>query len=365
MHHVYLTVSLLVIGCAEVPEQPDVVALGGVNCEDFQCGDANSPKIDDKGLHEIHMVAPYQPEPRSQFKITRFFKKDPVTAVETDYLPRVIGAQLVGLNALQQTVLSGQQVEKAELWLKNPSGTEYALRIDGSGSNVNYWAKPGGVQKQTWWYRIIWTTVKDGKPDENSWENICSGKAPEYGEDTLWLPVDATVLFEGDRINSVTKRMYAIDKGWTNIGCAGSALAKMHVTGHSEGAAVQSNLLYTTPAQRNGFLKMIVGDVCDTGFAGTVPGQPLQYKASNGLPYFSQSPATELTIEARWTSRGASCLTKPRIAANPSPAGDAEFEDIHKAIFKACNGRVPGPCTGAVTNLDSHHLISANPLPTQ
>lgn len=357
MHARYLrplATIALTVGCTEPSTSERSQDVGVIGCEDFVCGNTgNSPEIDNRGLHELNLEYPhYRPEPRSGFRIAGFFKNG------VEYIPRVEGATLVGLDiATGQVTLDGGNLIGSQLRVLNRTGSEYALQIFAVDS-TKYWATPGGVQRTTPFYRIEWTVVTNGQVGRD-WKNICSGPWPEYGIDTLNLDITAVVLFEGDRIDAPTKRVTGVDAKWFNIGCAGHAISKVHLSGHSQGAQNEHpDVFQTSLEDRTAFLKMMVADYCDTGKAFTIAGQPLGWIDDEQWMAYKQPPET---IEARWSDRGATCLGSPRLFANPSPEGNDAFKDIKGAIDQAC-GEIP-QCLGLPTELDSKHLVSANPAP--
>src|SRR5262249_19002697 len=141
------------------------------------------------------------------------------------------------------------------------------------------------------------------------------------------------VLFEGDRIDAQRKVVDTVDKNWVNIGCAGSALSKQHLDGHTQGAMDAWVAFTTSLDQRTAHLKMLSADYCGAGVPLTIAGQPLRYADDHGWMTY---PAGSAALEARWNRDGASCLDVPRIKANSSPEAIAAFPNIDAAIQDAC-----------------------------
>src|SRR5207302_89273 len=129
--------------------------------------------------------------------------------------------------------------------------------------------------------------------------------------DLLGMDAFHAVVFEGDRIDAWQKTVATtIEASWFNIGCAGSTLAKMQLTGHTH-VGLQDGLA-TTMDQRQTMLKMLAADYCGNGTPYTVAGQPLHWADEYNWMHAMASDA----LEARWTSAGADCLNTPRIEAN-------------------------------------------------
>ena len=106
---------------------------------------------------------------------------------------------------------------------------------------------------------------------------VCrNGEEFVWGGDTRAMKKHHALVFEGDRINVRTLTVDSIEPRWFNIGCAETALAKMHLNGHTHPAALYSGLPFVSRLERQTFLKMITGDYCGHGRPFTVAGQPLR-----------------------------------------------------------------------------------------
>jgi hypothetical protein len=184
--------------------------------------------------------------------------------------------------------------------------------------------------------------------------------AQPNNDDILTMDRYHALVFEGERIDAARKTVGAtLDARWFNIGCAGSTLAKLHLTGHTQ--AAESDGFSTTIRERQTMLKMLSADYCGSGRAFTVGGQPLHWVDDHGT----------MTVglfgnytEADWTANGASCLDTPRVVANPTATSLAHFPDaatVAAEIYDACRGAPPPPCTGAMAS--GIHLRSYNPGP--
>jgi hypothetical protein len=252
------------------------------------------------------------------------------------------------------TTIAGGDLEGAQISLDLDGVPSYVLRIAAVGS-VPYWST--GTTKLLETYLIEWTGLDaDGAPHAN-WRNLCS-QPPVTDSDTLGMNSLHVLLFEGDRIDAQAKTVYGVDRGgeWFNFGCAGGALAKLALSGHTEPAVTDG--FATKLDERQAMLKMLAGDYCGDGTPFTVGGQPLYWRDHAGWLEYPNVPES---IEARWTASGAACLEEPRVKANPSALATAEFPDIERAIADHC--KRPPPCKNrdAYTFEGYEHLISANP----
>ena len=353
----HLFACVLLASCAqsieEVEPEPSAFrpkVAKPADCEEFICGNTNSPEIDNLGLHELNLSYPnYEPEPRHHFQIASF------TRYGDEYIPQLIGGVLTGINIHDPNdVIAGPTLVGARFLVTSDlTTTKYVIQIESIG-HVPYWAQTNGAQ--TPYYTLTWKTVEAG---ETAWKNICKAPPKVKGLDTLGMETMSVVLFEGDRLDVKTKSVVGVDKMWMNIGCAGHAVSKLHMTAHSEGAQVATGLT-TTREERTAMLKMFVADYCGDGHAFTVAGQPLSWVDDHN--WLSLWPGWSYEIEARWTDGGATCLNTPRVLENPSPEADALFPDLKSAISDACGGQLPPACAGTFTDFDKAHLISANPL---
>lgn len=146
------------------------------------------------------------------------------------------------------------------------------------------------------------------------------------------------LLFGGDRYDADRKTVTATGPAtadWFNIACAGTALAKLHLTRHTE----TSQVVKTTAVERQAMLKMFTADICGDGTAFTVHGEPLLWADANHLTSFAARPAS---LEAVWSDRGAVCLDAPR------------RPELAAAIAARC-----GPLPRCTTQRG--YVISANP----
>lgn len=326
-------------------------------CGDLECGNSNSPEIDNQGIHDFDLT--FQHENAAGFKLVGYSKNG------ISYTPVVERATLTGQDGFGHINLhdggpNANSLEGSEFDVVNVKlGREYIIRIDGVGS-APYFAKPGGVAMTTPTYFINWIVARGGLPQGATWTNICKSPPVDIAS-TFGMNQFHAVLFEGDRIDAQGKIVYTVDTNWVNIGCAGSALSKQHLDGHTQGAMTASPGFTTTLDQRTAHLKMLSADYCGAGVPLTIAGQLLNYADDHGwMHYVAPAPV----LEARWTRFGASCLNLPRIKANQSPDGMAAFPDIELSIRLACaqvRKPRPQPCPGTASDFLGHHILSANP----
>jgi hypothetical protein len=247
-------------------------------------------------------------------------------------------------------VLEGEDLGGAIIWFSiDDHTTWFAVRIE-KVESIPYAIPKSKSSIET--YLMLWSA----DPATNEWENVCS---EAVAKPDLGMNGEHTLVFERDRIDAKKKLVYDVDANWFNLGCAGSALAKLQLLGHTEVGAADG---YTTTLdERQTLLKMFTADYCGNGKAFTVERQPLDWMDDHGWMAYGYP---DQTLEARWTKDGASCLTTPRLAANPSPVGDSQFPNLAEMIKTECGGELPS-CGDDVTELDGHHVITANPVNPQ
>jgi hypothetical protein len=351
--------------------------IGG-SCPPFACGsESNSPVIDMYGFHDLKNPAVGAEENTGGFTLLSF---EATSGFKTKNV-RVKGAELlIGGGKGTPPVVDGY------LRLKHRSGTQYLIYIKAS-DKATYWAKNGDGNK-THTYFIKWLVAPAGgglpKQENPEWPNVCSNaKADQQGG--MGMNGQHVVFFEGDRIDANRIEVTGLDEDWFNIGCAGHALAKLHLSGHTHGAMVDSTdtmidtYAGTKGPHRTTYLKMISGDYCGTGRPFTIAGMPLNWAdiktydtgvAGHWLKFENDNGASpnNLEIEARWSEKGATCLNAPRVDHNLSahPEGKMTYDpmgfaDLEEAIKAECSR--PAKCVpDDEYEHDKHHLVSANIL---
>jgi len=304
------------------------------DCDEWGCG-TNSPNVDSFGFHELSERG----LPNAQgFYITRFEKNG------VDYKIDVSKGHLRGLRSTG--TLYGNALVGAQIWVNHKSAGAYVIRIaDVAGAPL--WAK---LTSQSIWvetYLLKWTRVYNGVPSTR-WLNTCQDPIKDMG-----MQAYHSVLFEGDRIDAKAKKLFGVDTSWFNVGCAGSTLAKMYLTGHTEASIAYG--FTTTLDERQTALKMFSADFCGDGAAFTVGGTPLQWMDDKGWMDYTGP----VKLEARWTAAGASCLNTPRIT-DLALIDVGDYPDIDAALLAHCGYKLPA-CEPDDTD-PKHHLTSALPV---
>jgi hypothetical protein len=338
------------------------IGLDPETCDEFMCG-TNSPQIAEFGFWELNLP----------------------TVLGTPGLPNNVGMQLLDfvqgtdvylptvrrgrLSATRVTTsgtvitLSGAALVHGAFELVN-RGKLFRLTVSAVGS-VKSWAQPADVllrppvMLET--YKLDWTELNQNGTPFSDPVNMC--KHPPNVEDptTLGMTGDfayQTLLFEGDRIDARKKLDTRVNNSWFNLGCAGSALAKMALTGHTE-ASANAHAFSTTLAERQTMLKMLAADYCGDGTPFTVGGQPLSWRDDAGTMKLLGQP---LVLEARWTDKGAACLDKPRIDAHWTVAGSTQFGvdvAVYDQVRSHCPASMPPQCADSSFEVDGYHLLTA------
>ncbi len=323
----------------------------GDECPPWACG-SNSPVIDFAGFHELNRSGLVNAE---GFKITAFRRL--IAGVWQPFYADVVNASLVAKNASGAVVYSGSGVKGMLFTIVQGSSTYY-MKVEDVARTV-LWANIGGITRVTPTYRLTWSTSPAagfGARPVCGVSNDPDGIANYYA-----------VLFETDRIDADAIKVTGDVSGWFNIGCAGHALAKQHLTGNTRAAAAIMGASVPSLNQRTANLKMISGDYCGGGDPFTVPGVPLHYKdvlgRMNNLESYTH-------LEARWNETGAICLNTPRIDYTWTPAGSGTFPSGVETLLVAppigqwCTGVYPAklrppPCTDLnLSNFQGGYVIS-------
>ena len=365
------TVAVMVLvgaGCesgdVDEPQLAGVQQNFGGGCDVFMCG-TNSPQIAEFGFWDLNLptslAAPGLPNIRG-LQVMKFVQGT------GSYLPRVTRGRLFALPttsiAPNNVMLSGTALKDGYFLLRNGI-RQFQLKIS-EVNQVASWAQPVGGSPQIMLetYKLDWTEFKNGWGDFRS---VCiNPPTNRENPDTLGMTGTLayhTLLFEGDRIDGDKKLDTGVDMTWFNLGCAGSALAKLALTGHTE-ASRSAGTFVTTLSERQTMLKMLTADYCGTGTPFTVAGQPLNWRDDDGTMKFIQAPA-QLAREARWTDQGPACLDKPRVDIHPTTASASVFGqgvNIYDLAVSTCGSRMPPPCADSTLEVDGYHLLSATPM---
>jgi hypothetical protein len=296
-------------------------------CEEFGCG-GNSPILDgavvdaqparsaaasEGSFHELHLGG--LPN-AAGFKVTGVRKGGAAYTVAATRSAVVAKPQAGGAAPLEGPALVDLVFE-----LRSATDHVYALRIAATNT-TRFWADPLGPVRT---YTLTYTAAGSSTP-----RPLCT------------TGLNQAILFAGDRYDSVHRTVSTsadATSGWLNIACAGTALAKLYLTRHTDA----SQIVPTTERERQAMLKMFSADVCGDGTSFTTHGHPLLWADAKGITKFASTPAT---IEGIWTDQGAVCLDHPR---RPELAG-------------AIAARCPRPsCGGAMSPAPRGYVVSANP----
>jgi hypothetical protein len=335
--------------------------IGGGGCDVFMCG-TNSPQIAELGFWDLNVpttLGTWGKPNVKELQIYAFYHDMGV------YLPRVTRGRLFAIPtttvAPYNVTLSGSGLTNGFFLLSN--GVRFFKITVAEVNQVASWAQPvsGFPHVTLESYLLNWNEFKNGWGDAR---NVCTNPPSRENPDALGMVGSLafhTLLFEGDLIDPVGKRDTGVDPLWFNLGCAGSALAKLALTGHTE-AARNAGTFVTTLPERQTMLKLLTADYCGDGTPFTVAGQPLNWRDDRGTMKLLK-PADQLVREARWTEAGPACLDKPRVDVHPTTLSDQVFgvnADIYALATATC-AKMPPQCDDLTLETDGYHLLSATP----
>lgn len=344
-------------------EQPaEGVKQSALGCPEFMCG-TNSPVIANFGFWELNLpkTIGVAGEPNNVgFQVVAFIQKN------NWLMPKIEEGRLTASN--EQVTLSGKRLIGGYFYIVREK-RHFKLRVADVGS-VASWAQPspsGSPVVMLESYKLDYTEFAGfgggGGDQDRKFQQVCSNPPSDKDGDLLNMHGDLvfhTLLFEGDRIKAKEKLDTDVDKQWFNLGCAGSALAKLALTGHTEGSRA-AGTFNTTLDERQAMLKLLTADYCGDGTPFTVAGQPLSWSDDYGTMKLTSSP---LALESRWNEKGAACLDKPRIDVNPTSLGTGTFGlDVYDQVKNHCPDEMPPECKDNSFDTSGYHLLSATPLP--
>ena len=356
-YRLYLLGFLATTGCLEPltdpPATDEVEQAATGKCPDFGCG-VNGPNIDGGWFHDLNLDG----EPNEKgFALIGYLRKGNALYTLGVTNGRLSGSFFLGPVGSPSTV-SGTALQGATFKLERHGTIRYTATIQSVRTDAEYWAKhpDGDALPRVETYRIYVVADETGIGDY-----LCPlPRTVTAGPDPM--PEHSALVFEGDRISATNKTVSILNNNrWFNIGCEGSVIAKLHLSGHSQ-AAVSVGLV-TNKLERQTMLKSLVADYCGRGAPFTVGGQRLEWRSDdNMLGFFAWIPNQ---VEARWTPQGAACLNTPRITAHPTAASNAEFppymlEDLIETECEANDRPRPPPCG---TSSTGYHLSTFNILP--
>jgi hypothetical protein len=314
-----LFLSCLVIsGCqAQAPVDTTEAASiprMGAGCEEWGCG-SNAATI---GVHQFHELRlDRAPNPQG-LVVLGFYDK---THKEIGY--DVDRDHLLGLTdngPLAKSALEGSY------FLIEDGNQIWVLEIK-KYDTTGYWVETFNPTQVPLYY-FQYHLQSDPDPDKKA--DLC----PNATGEPEWKGfVGVAVIFRGDHYDGYKKTVEEIgfQDPRFNIGCMGTAVAKMQLLRHT--LASSDDLHKTTPDQRQALLKMITADYCGGGTTYTFNGHPLHHDwAQNWHPIYSPQP--EDAMEALWTSSGATCLDLAR-AIDVDPT--IQDEILHECKIPRCN----------------------------
>jgi ADYC domain len=316
-------------------------------CPNFACGQ-NGPRLNNREFHELSEL--HTPN-REGFSLGHLIK-----GAQT-YQLAVVGWELRGTSAGGN--LTGSQLTGATFDIDHDTGKRYRVQIT-SVSTMQIYAGPlkGATIPQ---YILKWIEVTPGAPPDH-YKNLCANPPTgTYRQETLFQHGESTLVFEGNRYDAQTKRVLAGSSSVFNFGCAGHALSKLFLTGHTSLTGSAST------AQQQAALKMLTADYCGDGTSFTVAGEPLYWKSSNGYMTFLAQPES---LEGRWGPSGPLCIDEYRLLSSDNPLSQVYFPDaadgtpgVEAAVLARCPTKLPPPCNAAPGAYDfaGALTVSANP----
>jgi hypothetical protein len=296
------------------------------------------------------------------FSIVRFEQFD--GAEWRAYRPDVAMASLSARDLTSgAVVLEGVQLIGARFELYNARTQLFYYLHVVSSETLPLWAQSDPmVSAETRTYRLQWEFKPGQQTPAMNPEDVC-GPNPDGEAGGGPMADFLAVLFEDDRVDVDALTVLRERVDWFNIGCAGHALAKQHLLGHTKAAGLILGTS-TTIAQRTANLKMITADYCGNGHPFTVPGEPLRWRDEHG--WYDTVSGEGGAIEARWSETGATCLDEPRVDFNFTtvPLDEQTFPLGVTALLPPnsldwCATPLPA-CNGATTDMDGAHVISVN-----
>jgi hypothetical protein len=352
----YAVPLLLVIsftGCVDDPDLDRVEAESGFeHCSLVVCG-GNSPIVRTHPFKDMK----FSGWSDNGFRLHSFFSVawEPLTL-------QVVDGRLRGRRG-DGTFLVDDFLVGARIRVVTPAGEMIWIRIQ-DVEPVTMWAHvPGFPPALGQMYLMQWEDASTPTPQ---WKNLCSNGLGN-GEDPLGMTAHYSVVYEKDRIDAASLTVFE-DAAYFSIGCAGHAIAKMYLTGHTHSAAAAFGLNRTV-ARRTAMLKVLTADYCGNGTETTIPGVRLQWKASDGTMDYPDADGVdpyapgEGLLEARWNDQGqVICLEDPRLVWSPPTV----FGDVEAYIATACVR--PPTCSDLQnddesTNLGGGYLVTRVPVP--
>lgn len=327
----FAVIPLLFAACVEAPDEGDVdvgtEAQELLGCSAWGCN-TNSPLIDGLDFHELEENGLPNLE---GFRLLGFVQGGRVYDVD------VVGARIIARSqdpAVYPDIASTNLINGYMVVLA-PNGVYYRIIIKSVSNVTKFWVgNPNLIET----YDLVYTkhiTPGDPRP-------VCKNAPGRLDpEGNFWLKPLEAIVFTGDRYVTSTMEVTAADYRsagtWFNIGCAGSALAKLHLNRHTTAGSDSTH--QTSLLRRQAMLKMYVSDVCGNGVTSTKQGTPLVWTNSTN---WQSLPAAVSGYEGLWGSDGMLCLEHHRLESDPDWAVVGGIRDQIKA---GCGGTLPEPCS--------------------
>lgn len=328
------------LGCTGDPGVGDrTAALGECDEGGWECS-SNSPEIDHYGFHDLNLFG----LPNSaNITIEVINGRAQIVKDGISYDLMVKESRIMGARK-GVPVLMGQDLQRAEIRLVLNGAPDYVIRIESVRATVFPYGDPDPLEA----YTLSWYGPKLA-PDSK--RNVCRAVSsatsapaakralpPRLDPDLLNLDKLESVVFEGDRYDAQNKTTEPnFDDSWFNIGCAGHTLAKLQLMRHTLAASAPHYDI--SHEDRQATLKLLTADYCGTGRPFTIAGVKLVWQGD--LMSFRSTP---WKIEARWSSKGATCLTLPRLWSQDP---DIVNQIASECSIPACDDEDPYKYNGA------------------
>lgn len=284
--------ALTAVGLTAACTEPDATlgtATSEQRCEDWGCT-GNSSTMGPYRSHEFNLAGLPNDE---GLRVDGFYLGG------VKYAPRIQDDHLYAKHVLLGE-LHGGQLENGYLKVLDKNNKEFRIHIANVSDTVTFWV--GDQMETVETYELVYS-----EPPVPTTQPLCKnppGRTDASG--SVWSQRFEAVLYTGDRIDSRKKiwaTTAAATSGWMTIGCAGSALAKMHLSRHT--TAGTNGSFSTEPNERQALLNMFTANLCGNGVSYTQPDTPLRWKNAAGwYPEFAGGVA----LEAVWGPDGAVCL---------------------------------------------------------
>jgi hypothetical protein len=339
----WLLSLVAVFGCDPMIDSSTVEAALGGTCSNWDCG--NAPTLDDDvAVHELDASGAEANDVGARLVDVRSAAGVPLhLIVDGDRVRarrRMPGDSYPGTGPLWTGSLVGMVLTVSL------HGELSHLVLDGIATVSSWGPQPRPVTTYRFSHGVVAAPPSLRQP-------LCKDPTPL---DDLWahFPDHHAVVFRGDRYDRAGKRVIATGAAvgaWFNVGCAGGAVAKLHLMRETEASSTAT--FRTSPEERQAILKMITADYCGTGQAFTVAGEPVLFSTRR----WSRFELPQPHLEAIWTPTGAACLTEAR--------REAEDSEIRAEIDAACaavNRSLPSCGTAPLVWGNQGYGLTASPL---